>query len=274
MASNQAVLVLLCAEVWTSLSTAVPPTPLSERNAPPASVRSPAGGKAPPDQRHATERSTRRAETALTVTTPGQFPTAHPEPVDDGWVAALVIGVILASMITAIAVIVLWKYCKRPALVDSNWAGRSPFADGDTPDVFMDSDEAPKRSSVLFTLPWKLKQDTNLRRDPPAAEKPPACAAANGPSPSPPPANRISVSSVDATPAPAPAPCEQESCPQAAASPQMPDLPPPPDWLREPAECRSSDVSKLQEPRLETEERLPPPPRELCQETEPPSHPL
>ncbi|XP_072738324.1 protein EVI2B [Ciconia boyciana] len=286
MASNQVILFLFYGELWKSLSTAIPQNiSMNKRNAY-ASIRSPTEVKAPLYQLQATLQKSGRA---LTVTPPPQFPKAYAEPGDGSWIAALIIGIVLVSMITAIITIVLWNCCKRPVLVDSNWAGRSPFADGDTPDVFMDSDQATKRSSVLFMLPWKLKQDTNIQQDPTASEEPPGSTTRNESGQLPPP---VADPSVATTPAPStqassPAPpseaasCAHDSCPQPAALPDPPDLPPPPDWLREPREDHSSDLSKHQEFHSETEEQLPPPPESLIQEAhEPlpqlpqPEHPL
>ncbi|NWQ89535.1 EVI2B protein, partial [Burhinus bistriatus] len=271
MANNQLILVLFYGEVWKSLSTAIPQTvSMNKRNAY-TSIRSPRADKALPYPLQATGPRSHKSGRALTATAPPQFPKAYAEPSDGSWIAALIIGIILISMITAIIVILLWKCCKRPVLVDSNWAGRSPFADGDTPDVFMDSDQATKRSSVLFMLPWKWKQDTNLQQDLTASEKPPACTTSNENSQLPPPAegcSRASTSNMDAPPAPTAeaASHARDSCPHPVASPESPDLPPPPAWLREPAEDQSSDRSKDQEFPSETEEQLPPPPELLIQE--------
>ena len=288
MASNHVILVLFYGEIWKSLSTAIPQNvSMNKRNAYP-SIRSPIEDKAPLYQLQATSPTLHKSGRALTVTIPPQFPKAYVGPSDGSWIAALIIGIILISMIMAIIIILLWKCCKRPVLVDSNWAGRSPFADGDTPDVFMDSDQATKRSSVLFMLPWKLKQDTNLQHDPTASEKPSHCTTSNENSQLPPPAEDCSVASIsvfntDAPPAPTSeaASCARDSCPHPAALPESPDLPPPPDWLSEPTEDHSSDLSKHQEFHSETEEQLPPPPESLIQEIhEPlpqlpqPEHPL
>ncbi|NXS46342.1 EVI2B protein, partial [Balaeniceps rex] len=288
MASNQVILFLFYGEIWKSLSTATPQNvSMNKRNAY-TSIRSPTEDKAPLHQLQATGPSLHKSGGALTVTTPPPFPTAYTEPSDGSWIAALIIGIILISMIMAIIIILLWKCCRRPVLVDSNWAGRSPFADGDTPDVFMDSDQATKRSSVLFMLPWKLKQDTNLQNDPTASEKPSSCATSNENSRLPPPAAdcpvaSISASIADASPAPTSeaASCARDSCPHTPASPEPQDLPPPPDWLREPTEDQGSDLSKYQEFHSGTEEQLPPPPELLIQEShEPlpqlpqPEHPL
>ncbi|NWR67413.1 EVI2B protein, partial [Bucorvus abyssinicus] len=262
MASNQVILVLFYGEIWKLLSTAIPHNvSINKRNAY-TTIWSPREEKAPVYHLQATGPSLHRSERALTAKTPAQFPEADAEPNDGSWIAALIIGIILVSMIMAIIIILLWKCCRRPVLVDSNWAGRSPFADGDTPDVFTDCDQASKRSSVLFMLPWKLKQDTILLQDPTASENPTPCTTSNENSQVPPPveacsAPRISVSNMDTSPAPT---STAAHCPHPVASPESPDLPPPPDWLQEPTEDHSSDLSKYQEFHSETEEQLPPPP--------------
>ncbi|XP_009572668.1 PREDICTED: protein EVI2B [Fulmarus glacialis] len=273
MASNQVILFLFYGEIWKLLSTAIPQNvSMNKRNAY-TSIRSPTEDKPPLYLLQATGPSLHKSGKALTVTTPPQFPKAYAEASDGSWIAALIIGIILISMIMAIIIILLWKCCKRPVLVDSNWAGRSPFADGDTPDVFMDSDQATKRSSVLFMLPWKLKQDTNLENDPIASEKPSHCTTSNANSQLHPPVEdcsvaSISVSNTDASPAATSeaASCARDSCPHSAALPESPDLPPPPEWLREPTEGHSPHLSKYQEFHSETEEQLPPPPELLIQE--------
>ncbi|NWU64225.1 EVI2B protein, partial [Pterocles burchelli] len=276
MASNQAMLLLFYGEIWKSLSTAINPS-VKTRNAY-TSIGSLAEDKAPLSQLQALGPSLHKSGGAPTATTSPWFPTA--EPSDGGWITALIIGIILITMIVAIMVILLWKCCQRPALVDSNWAGRSPFADGDTPDVFMDSDQAPKRSSLVFMLPWKPKQDTHLQHDPMASEKP-STGTASDENPLPPPAPdgseaRAPAPNAEATPAPTPATatCAPNACPHPTGSPEPPDLPPPPDWLKGPGEDHGSDPSEDQEP-------LPPPPESLLQEIPepppplpPPQHPL
>ncbi|NXE22247.1 EVI2B protein, partial [Ardeotis kori] len=288
MASKQVILLLFYGEIWKSLSTPIPQNlSMNTRNAY-TSISSPTENKAPLYQLQATRPSLHNSGRALTVPPPPPFPTAHTEPSDGSWIAALIIGIILISMITAIILILLWKCCKRPVPVDSNWAGRSPFADGDTPDILLDSDETTKRSSVLFMLPWKWKQDTHTQQDVTASEKPYNCTTSNENSQLPPPAKdcsaaSISASNMDASPAATSAAesCAGDSCPPPEALPKPLDLPPPPEWLREPTEDHSSDLSKYQELHSETEEQLPPPPEFLMQEIhEPlpqlpqPEHPL
>ncbi|XP_021144433.2 protein EVI2B [Columba livia] len=306
MAGNQVILVLFYGEIWKSLSAATPlQAAASQRNAY-SSTGSPSEDKAPPHPRQETGLILPKAGGAPAVTAAAPFPEASPEPSDSSWVAALIIGIILTSMLTAILIIVLWKCCKRPVPVDSNWAGRSPFADGDTPDIFMDPDQATKRSSVLFMLPWKLKQDTNSQQDPTAPEKPPGCrsrkesgagcsgASAPRPSADPPPCSEPPAGAPHLEP-PTGAPCSEpptgapclepptgapRSC-AALAAPESPDLPPPPDWLRDPTEDHAPEPSEGQESHSGPEEPLPPPPESPSQEMhEPPpqllqpQHPL
>ncbi|NXG66159.1 EVI2B protein, partial [Hemiprocne comata] len=283
MAGTQVMLVLFCGEIWKSLSTAIPQNiSMNKRNAH-TSSRSPTEDKAPLYQLQATGLSLHTSGRALTVPPPAVSPTEYVEPSDGSWIAALIIGIILISMILAIIIMLLWKCCKRPVVVDSTWAGRSPFADGDMPDVFVVSDQATKRSSVLFMLPWKSKQDT--QHNPISSEKPPTSTTSNETSQLPPPAKDCSVARTSGShmdPAPAPTSegesCVPVSCPHPAPSPGSSDLPPPPDWLREPAEDHSANLGKNQQFCSETEEQLPPPPESFIQEIHeplsPPQHPL
>ncbi|XP_051491277.1 protein EVI2B [Apus apus] len=285
MAGTQVILVLFCGEIWKSLSTAIPQNiSTSKRNAH-ASSRSPTEDKAPLYQLQATGLSLHRSGRALNVPPPAPSPKVYVEPSDGGWIAALIIGIILISMILAIIIILVWKCCKKPVLVDSTWAGRSPFADGDMPDVLVDSDQATKRSSVLFMLPWKSKQDTHLQHNPISSDKPPTSTTSNETSQLPPSAEDCSVARTSGShmdPAPAPNSeadnCAPVSCPPTAPSPGSSDLPPPPDWLRQPAEDLSANLSKNQEFHSETEEQLPPPPESFIQEIHEllpqPQHPL
>ncbi|NXS63211.1 EVI2B protein, partial [Brachypteracias leptosomus] len=272
MGSNQVMLVLFCGEVWNSLSTAIPEEVSTNRSNAYTSTTSAVEDKAPPHQVQTTGPSSHTSGAALAVITPAQVPRANTEPSEGSWIPALVIGIILVGMIIAIMIILVWNRCKKSAPADSNWAGPSPFADGDTPDVFMDSDQATRRSSIFFMLPWKLKQDTNLLQDS-TAEEPSPCPTSN--SQLPPPdqgcsAAPVSVSNVDASPA---ANSTGDSCPDPATSPEAPDLPPPPDWLKKPTDGHSSDPSKYQKLHSEAEEPLPPPPELLTAEAQEPLPP-
>lgn len=72
-------------------------------------------------------------------------------------------------MLVAILMIILWKYLRKPVLNDQNWAGRSPFADGETPEMCMDnireSEVSTKRTSVVSLMPWKPSKSTLLADD-------------------------------------------------------------------------------------------------------------
>ncbi|NWS16087.1 EVI2B protein, partial [Pachyramphus minor] len=256
MASNQVILVLFWGGIWKSLSTAAPGPSLHQSGP------------------------------ALALTTP-QVPRGEEEAGDGSWVAALLIGIILLGMILAILVILLWKCYVRPGptLANSHWAGRSPFADGDTPDLFVDSDQDNKRSSVLFMLPWKSKQGPNFQQDPTGSENPSYHTPNNENGQLPPLAGGGSGAGTAAPSTdPPPAPSSEtvnaagDSCPHPDTPPESHDLPPPPDWLRAPPEDPSPDPSKHSAFHSEAEEPLPPPPELLTQEIhEPlpqPEHPL
>ena len=87
----------------------------------------------------------------------------------DNSIAAILIGAILTTMLVVILMIVLWKCLRKPVLNDQNWAGRSPFADGETPDTCLDNireNEAfPKRSSIISLMVWKPSKSTLLADD-------------------------------------------------------------------------------------------------------------
>ncbi|NXF72361.1 EVI2B protein, partial [Sclerurus mexicanus] len=274
-ASKQVLLVLLYREIWPSPSTAAPQHVSVTQSHSYTTVRSPMADKTL-YQLQTTGPSLHQSVPAPAVLTP-QVPTGEEEAGDGSWIAALIIGSILVGMILAIIVILLWKCCMRPepALANSNWAGRSPFADGDTPDLFMDSDQDNKRSSVLFMLPWKLKQGPNLQQDPTGSEEPCHHTTSNENGQLPPLAT-TAAPSTDPPPAPSPETLNGagDSCPHPDTPPESQDLPPPPDWLREPPEDPSSDPS-ISAFHLEAEE---PPPELLIQELhEPlpqPEHPL
>ncbi|NWU02515.1 EVI2B protein, partial [Urocynchramus pylzowi] len=281
MASNQVMLVLFCGEIWSSLSAAAPHHAARTESHTYTTATSPRVDKLSLYQLQVTAPSLYQSDRPPAATEPQAFP-GEEEAGDGSWVAALIIGTILIGMTLAIIVILLWKCCMRPPLAESHWAGRSPFADGDTSDLFVDSDQGTKRSSVLFMLPWRLKQGTNSQEDPTVLENPPhhTTSTENGQLPLP----AAGCSGAGSAPAPAPA-SEQEpanttadSCAPPDTPPECSDLPPPPDWLREPAEEPSSDPSKHSALHLEAEEPQPSPPELLIQEiheTLPqPEHPL
>ncbi|MBZ3884519.1 Protein EVI2B [Sciurus carolinensis] len=84
-------------------------------------------------------------------------------------IAAILISTILTCMMVVIIIIVLWKCLRKPVLNDGNWAGRSPFADGETPDVCMDNirenEVSTKRTSIVSLMNWKPSKSTLLADD-------------------------------------------------------------------------------------------------------------
>ncbi|XP_004870735.1 protein EVI2B [Heterocephalus glaber] len=83
--------------------------------------------------------------------------------------AAILVGTVLTFMLVAIIMIVLWKCLRKPVLNDHNWAGRSPFADGETPDICMDNirenELSTKRTSIVSLMTWKPNKSTLLADD-------------------------------------------------------------------------------------------------------------
>ncbi|NXH03503.1 EVI2B protein, partial [Loxia leucoptera] len=281
MASNQVMLVLIYGEIWSSLSAAALHQAASTESHMSTTTTSPRADKPLLHQLRATVPSFQQSDRPPAAPE-GQALPGEEEAGDGSWVAALILGSILIGMALAIVVILLWKCCLRPPQAESHWAGRSPFVDGDTSDLCTDPDPGTKRASVLFMLPWRLKQGTNLQEDPTASENPPHHTTSTENGQPPPPAAGCSGASSAPAPAPAseqePANTAAESCPPPDPPPECSDLPPPPDWLREPAEEPSSDPSKHSALHLEAEEPQPSPPELLNQEihqTLPqPEHPL
>ncbi|NXR46177.1 EVI2B protein, partial [Hippolais icterina] len=281
MASHQVMLVLFCGEIWSSFSAAAPQHPATTESHTCTTATSPGADNPPLYQLQATGPSLYQSDRPLAATEPQAFP-GEEEAGDGSWVAALILGIILIGMVLAVIVILLWKCFMRPVLAESHWAGRSPFTDGDTPDLLMDSDQGTKRSSVLFMLPWRLKPGTNLQEELTVSENPPQHTTSTENGQAPPPAGGCSGAST--APAPAPAPASEpastaaDSCPPPDTPPEGSDLPPPPEWLREPTEEPSLDPSKHLALHLEAEEPQPPSPELLIQEiheTLPqPEHPL
>ncbi|XP_010720288.1 protein EVI2B [Meleagris gallopavo] len=270
------ILILFCGEIWKSLSTEIPSNVSTSESIVHTSTGSPAEDRSTTYQLQTTGPSMQKPAGVLTAGTAlPQLPEAHIEPTNGSWVAAMIVGIILVGMVIAISMIVLWKCCKKPSLADSNWAGQSPFADGDTPDIFMDSSQVTKRSSVLFMLPWKLREEAPIRHDPPAPQKPPNSTAGNASRQQPP--AEHSCSATATAPGPEAASPEQALCPQPA---EGPELPPPPAWLTEldePAEQHASDPGQQGELHSEVKEPYPPPlqliTEEICEPLPQPEHP-
>ncbi|NWS01114.1 EVI2B protein, partial [Motacilla alba] len=265
MASNQIMLVLFCGEIWSSLSAAAPHHAARTESHTCTTATSARADSPALYQLQAAVPSSQQPDRPPAATEAQAIP-GEEEAEDGSWVAALMLGSILIGMTLAIIVIVLWKCCLRPPLAESHWAGRSPFVDGDTSDLFMDSDPGTKRSSVLFMLPWRLKQGTNLQEDPTVSENTPQHTTGTENGQPPPPAAGCSGASSAPAPEQEPANTAAVSCPPPDPPPECSDLPPPPDWLREPAEEPSSDPSKHSALPLPAEEPQPSPPEPLMQE--------
>ncbi|XP_010977310.1 protein EVI2B [Camelus dromedarius] len=92
-----------------------------------------------------------------------------PKSTNSNSIAAILIGVIMTSMLVAIIMIVLWKCLRKPVSNDQNWAGRSPFADGETPDMCLDdireNEVSTKRTSIISLMAWKPSKSTLLADD-------------------------------------------------------------------------------------------------------------
>ncbi|NXU54332.1 EVI2B protein, partial [Turnix velox] len=247
MAKHHLTLLLFYGEIWRSLSTAAPHNVSTNIENTNSSISRTKAEKPPLPSLQAPQ-----SPGPAAAPTPAQLPPADWEPSDGSWVAGVLIGVVLVGMLVAILIILLWKCRRRPHLTDSNWAGRSPFADGDTPDLLGDPDQVTKRSSILFMLPWKWKQDSTLEQDPAAAETPAHLPAGHTNSPVLPAASHSPELSTPTT--------QPHSCPQPEAPMEPPDLPPPLEW------DPSSDGTNHQELSPDTEEPLPPPPPELLLE--------
>lgn len=104
--------------------------------------------------------------------TPGfnlETPKTTPRKTKSDSIAAILVGLTLSFMLVAIITIVLCKCLRKPVLNDQNWAGRSPFADGETPDICLDNireSEIPtKRTSIISLMPWKPSKSTLLADD-------------------------------------------------------------------------------------------------------------
>ncbi|XP_027718390.1 protein EVI2B [Vombatus ursinus] len=145
--------------------------PSSTRQPPVTTVHS--SSKKPPASSFGPS-STRQS--ASTVVTPEFYeeknnnpPQTKPQSSTANSIAGVLIGTILTSMIVTIFMIVLWKCFRKPILNDQNWAGRSPFADGVTPDMSMDysteNGKSIKRSSIVSLEIWKPNKSMLLADD-------------------------------------------------------------------------------------------------------------
>ncbi|XP_036310303.1 protein EVI2B [Pipistrellus kuhlii] len=139
----------------------------------PTSVHTSARKPVPPTIQNVSIQPTPAAETSPRIT-PGFIPedtgaTQIPHKSNSNSIAAIIVGVILISMLVAIIMIVLCKCLRKPVLNDQNWAGRSPFADGETPDICLDNirenEVSTKRTSIISLMAWKPGKSTPVTDD-------------------------------------------------------------------------------------------------------------
>ncbi|XP_006874287.1 PREDICTED: protein EVI2B [Chrysochloris asiatica] len=154
----------------TQISTRQPATPFvySSAQQPSPSAHTSSEKRIPPTVHNPFTKPTSNVKKSPVIT-PGFIPepTSNKEAThktNSNLTAAILIGVILASMLVAILMIVLWKCLRKPVSNDQTWAGRSPFADGETPDIYMDNikeTEVPvKRMSIVSLMTWKPGKNT------------------------------------------------------------------------------------------------------------------
>ncbi|XP_008587317.1 PREDICTED: protein EVI2B [Galeopterus variegatus] len=156
-------------------STRQPPTPFiyTSTQQPSLSVHTSSGKPFPPTVHNLSTQPTSTAKNSPRYT-PGFFVEAtsnktSSHKTNSNLTAAILFGVILTLMLVAIIMIVLWKCTRKPILNDQNWAGRSPFADGETPDICMDNirenEVSTKRTSIISLMTWKPDKSTLLADD-------------------------------------------------------------------------------------------------------------
>lgn len=139
----------------------------------PSSVHNSSRKPVPPTIQNLSAQPTTAVKSAPRIT-PGFIPedtsnTPSPHKINGNSIAAILVGIILTSMLIAIIVIILCKCLRKPVLNDQNWAGRSPFADGETPDICLDNireiETSLKRSSIISFKAWKPGKSTLLADD-------------------------------------------------------------------------------------------------------------
>ncbi|XP_045155341.1 protein EVI2B [Echinops telfairi] len=151
----------------TSTERSPPPLVSSSVQQPPSPAHTSSSRRTP-----STAQATSKVKDSPIVT-PGFIlettPKQYPHKTNSGSTAAITIGVILTLMLVAIAMILIWKCLRKPVANDQNWAGRSPFADGQTPDICIDNmreNEVPgKRMSIVSLMTWKPSKSTLLADD-------------------------------------------------------------------------------------------------------------
>ncbi|XP_049715625.1 protein EVI2B [Elephas maximus indicus] len=154
-------------------STRPPPPPVYTSTQQPSSLRT-SSGKPIPLTVHNPAIQPASDVTNTPMITPGFIleTTSNknaPHKTNSNSIAAILIGVILTCMLVAIIIIVLWNCLRKPVVNNQNWAGRSPFADGEIPDIDMDNireDEVPgRRASIVSFMTWKPGKSTLIADD-------------------------------------------------------------------------------------------------------------
>lgn len=209
----------------------------------------------------------RRKATSASPSSVKPWATAYQEPQlhDRHLIAAIIIGVILMSMIIVIVGIFLLKRWRHTDTSVPHWAGRSPFADGDIPDVTTNKEPVHgiKRSSVLSLLPWKFNKDTQLLESDErqlsdsraSLDALPSCGAEKIVGQSSPIVSSNSISSTSMQTSDCARPSNLSDVPLQSAIPEPLDLPPPPNWLQGVNEdlCPISNKSHLLEKNAEAQ---------------------
>ncbi|XP_058020221.1 protein EVI2B [Ahaetulla prasina] len=154
MAIKAIVLIFIYGQLWGSYTAGKGPTGVS-LDAEPHSF---------PSQGSQFKDPTKNVQQTPSSNLPLPTTTKGPTLANEHLIAAVIIGAILLLMIVIIVAIFLWRQRKRSDLPLPHWAGRSPFADGDVPDLTVDKEplQGIKRMSALSLLPWKFNKDAQL----------------------------------------------------------------------------------------------------------------
>lgn len=154
-------------------STRQPPRFVYRSTQQPSTVHTSSKKSVPPTIQNLSIQPTPAVE-SLPRITPGFVPedvshTQSPHKSNSNSIAAILVGIVLISMLIAIIMIVLCKCLRKPVSNDQNWAGRSPFADGETPDICLDNirenEISTKRTSIISLMAWKPGKSTPLADD-------------------------------------------------------------------------------------------------------------
>nr|XP_060613043.1 protein EVI2B [Anolis sagrei ordinatus] len=239
MNTNPTVLIFFCGQIWWNpIFAETKGAANSSSPAPLPTVRVTEVDTISTTQIHSSQtRGSTKNNRPLSTAKPRQPITEGPKSHNEHVLTAVVIGVTLIIMIAVIVGIFLWRRWRKAALPLPHWAGRSPFADGDVPEVATDKEVANglKRVSVLSLLPWKFNKETQLleNADGPLSESRQDLDTASrcdteesGPT-----ATGNSGSSASEQTAVSEEPSDMVDVPLQAYSPEPLNLPPPPNWL-------------------------------------------